>query len=112
MIDRLKRLFGGSPSNGVDDAPGDAESARCAAGQGVTCEEALILVHEYLDGELGDVPQSKVQEHFEVCGRCYPHLRFEEAFRTAMRRVALGQAAPPELKAKIAELLAEVDREA
>lgn len=92
IFDSIRRLFGGSPG-------GDDEM--------IPCEEALRLVHEYLDGELEDVPRSQVKRHFEACGRCYPHLKFETSYREAVRRAAAGERAPAELRAKVSRLLAE-----
>ena len=109
IIDRIRSLFGGAAANGasgngrsVDDM-GDSEM--------IACEEALRLVHEFLDGELGDVPHAQVKAHFDVCQRCYPHLRLETAFRDAVRRAAAGESTPPELKSRVAALIAEADGE-
>lgn len=107
IFDSIKRLFGGPSS---DDEAGHAlDPAVAAAGEGesITCAEALRLVHDYLDGEVGDVPASRVRHHFEVCARCYPHLKLERAYREAVLRAAAGRAAPPKLKARVTELLAE-----
>jgi len=75
----------------------------------LSCEEALRLVHEYLDGELEPVPEKKVKQHFDMCERCYPHLHLESTFREAVRRAAAGEKAPPELKARLVQLLAEAE---
>ena len=100
IIDRLKAALGRS----VDPAAfGDAES--------ITCRQALQLVHDYMDGELEDVPKTQVAQHFDVCRRCYPHLRFETAFKEALRRVAGGEGAPPELRSRLLSVLAEVEPE-
>ena len=47
---------------------------------------ALALVHEFIDGELEQVPHASVKAHFDVCQKCYPHLRLEGAFRDAVQR--------------------------
>lgn len=44
---------------------------------------------------------------FEVCGRCYPHLASERAFKSALRRAVEGREAPPELRGRVLELLDE-----
>jgi anti-sigma factor (TIGR02949 family) len=77
-------------------------------GDGITCREAMTRVQEFLDGELEDASIDRVRAHFEVCSRCYPHLRFERSFREALARVTRGEAAPPELKRRVVELLAGV----
>lgn len=77
----------------------------------ISCEEALQLVQEFLDGELEGVSESDVKRHFDVCERCYPHLKFESAYRDAVCRAVKGQVAPPELKATVAELIERVRAE-
>lgn len=112
IFDSIKRLFGDSSSNGdgqrVDPASGGSAMDDVEM---IPCEEALRLVHDYLDGELDGTPERQVRKHFEACGRCYPHLRLETAYREAMRRAASGENAPPKLKARVLELLAEAGDE-
>lgn len=96
---RLRRIFGGRSSGG--DA-GHESGHDPASG---TCQEALSLLYDYLDGELEGVSLERVKAHFEVCKKCYPHLRFEKSFRAAIRRAGSGGEAPEELKAHLLELL-------
>jgi len=96
IIDKLKGLFGSASDNGGGLDP-----------EMISCEEALSLVNEFLDGELEDVTKDRVKAHFDVCSRCYPHLRLEESFREAVRRASRGESASPELRAKLMSLLAE-----
>jgi len=97
FFSRLKQIFGGggAPENGA----GHAEM--------ISCEEALSVIYEFLDGELDEVPRQRVREHFDVCQRCYPQLRLEESFRAAVQNATQGEAAPPELKARLLDLIAE-----
>ena len=98
MFDRIKAWFGSGSSNGAGDESGAPM---------ISCEDALQLVHEFLDGELEDSSAEEVKAHFDVCQRCYPHLQLEAAFRDAVKRAAAGQTAPPELRDKVTALLAE-----
>jgi anti-sigma factor (TIGR02949 family) len=102
IFDKLKALFPGSDSNG---------SGSNGMGRAVmlSCEDALRLVHEFLDGELDPAAEGQVQKHFDMCQRCYPHLHLETAYRDAVRRAALAKDAPPELKAKVSALIAEAE---
>ena len=102
FLDRLRGLFGAT-TVGATTANGGPEM--------ISCDDALRLVHEYLDGELENVSQAEVEAHFEACQRCYPHLRLERSFRQAVRRVATRETAPPELAVRLRELISEVGSE-
>lgn len=99
LIERLKGLMKGTPAKNGGGMRPDMP----------TCEEALAVIYEFLDGELDGMSRDRVQAHFDVCGKCYPKLRFEESFRSAVRKAAEGEAPPPDLKAKLRDLLAHAD---
>ena len=101
MFNRLKRLFGGDSPNGANGQEMEM----------ISCEDALHLIHEFIDGELEDVSSEQVKAHFDVCARCYPHLQLEESFRAAVRKAGAGEQAPPELKSRLMDLLAEAAAE-
>lgn len=101
FYNRLKRFFGGESSNGMNGQEMEM----------ISCDDALKLIHEFIDGELEDVSSEQVKAHFDVCGRCYPHLQLEESFRVAVRRAAAGESASPELKSRLMDLLAEAATE-
>jgi len=107
IFDRIKSLFGGDPSDPASspNAPSGGEADM------MSCEEALAFVHEYLDGELEQVSEAQVKRHFDMCKKCYPHLRLESAFRVAMRRAGGGETAPAELRARVIELVGEAETE-
>jgi len=101
FLNSLKRLLGGESPNGRDGQEMEM----------ISCEDALGLIHEFIDGELEDVSAERVKAHFDACGRCYPHLKLEESFRVAVRKASHGEKASPELKARLMELLAEAATE-
>lgn len=121
LLDRLRSLVG----SGSDEEPRTRRAAEGAADDSaavptcpspdgdamLSCEEALAKVHEYIDGELDDVPASQVRQHFEQCQGCYPHLRLEQVFREALRRATSGQCAPDKLRTRITTLIDEARRE-
>lgn len=80
----------------------------CGSGKGITCREAVTVVQEFLDGQLEGVSADQVREHFEICSRCYPHLKFERSFREALARAAAGACAPADLRRRVVDLLAGV----
>lgn len=96
FFDSLKRLFG-SGQNGGPEGP--------EAPPMISCEDALRLVHDFIDGELEDVPHTEVEKHFEVCQRCYPHLRLERSFRDAIRRACAKEEAPAALRERVLHIV-------
>jgi anti-sigma factor (TIGR02949 family) len=101
IFNKLKRLFGGDSPNGANGQEMEM----------ISCEDALSLIHEFIDGELGDVSGEQVKAHFDVCKRCYPHLHLEESFRAAIHRAAARETASPELKTRLMAVLAEAGAE-
>jgi anti-sigma factor (TIGR02949 family) len=97
LFDRLKGLLG--------------EPAKGEERERVSCQDALRLVSEFIDGELEGVSPEVVRAHFDACRACYPHMRIEQAFREAMRRACCQAKAPPELRERLAQLIAEADSE-
>jgi len=53
--------------------------------EGISCEEAVERVYEFLDGELDDGWMDRVREHVEICRRCTPHFNFERVFLDHIR---------------------------
>lgn len=107
FLDRLSRILGGTPSDkdhGQGHGHGHVHGRHHVHGS-LTCEEAVSLLYDYLDGELEEVSEEGVKAHFEACQECYPHMRFEESFRAAIQRAGSGEHCPDELKAHLLELL-------
>ena len=90
IIEWVRKLFGGRPD-------------------GVTCEQSLRLLHEYLDGELDHLTASQVEEHFEVCKACWPHLNFEERFRERLRRAGERECCPDDVRASVMAAIDEAE---
>ena len=76
----------------------------------ITCQEALAVMQEFLDGELSRKDGDRVRAHFEVCAGCYPRLRVEKSFRSAVKMAAGGQSAPAHLEARLRTLLDQAAR--
>lgn len=93
IIHRIRAWFGGG------------------SGEMITCHDALRLVQEYLDGELEGVSHERLKAHFDVCGNCYPHLKFEASFLEAVKRGCAGESAPEGLRTRVAELIAQAGPE-
>ncbi len=98
IIEKLKQILGMSARNGHADSM-----------EMISCDEALSVVNEFLDGELEDFTPEQVRAHFDACVRCYPYLRLEEAFRDALRRASSEGSAPPHVRERLLQVLAEAD---
>ncbi len=103
LFDALSRLLRRSRRGSEADPTPEPDA--------ISCEQAIRLVHDFLDGELEDVPSARVRRHFEVCQRCYPHLRLEESFRAALRGATSGERASPELRDRVLKVLEEAAAE-
>jgi anti-sigma factor (TIGR02949 family) len=67
----------------------------------ISCKEALRLVNEFIDGELDGVSSADVKTHFELCKRCYPHLKLESHFREALKRACTRDKASSALRERV-----------
>lgn len=77
---------GGRRDEGAPGPPGDDGSDGPPGG--ISCEEALSRVYEYLDGELESETQERIHRHLEICRRCYPCFDFERLFLDYVREKA------------------------
>jgi anti-sigma factor (TIGR02949 family) len=71
------------------------------------CTEARQLRHHFLDGEFEPVEAPDVEEHLASCTACRAVYDSEHALSTAIRTHALRFTAPPELRARIGNSLAQ-----
>ena len=72
----------------------------------LSCEESLVRVYEYLDGELDAAQHEAVRRHLEKCRNCYPHFDFERLFLDYIHEIGAGEASSPGLEQRMRELLA------
>ncbi|MFO0584323.1 MAG: anti-sigma factor [Anaeromyxobacter sp.] len=83
-----------------------------AANPGLTCEEVLALLSDYLDGELSPVELGKVEAHLSACDGC---TKFGGQFRAtvvALKRHFLtakggGPRLPDRIRARLDAMLDE-----
>ena len=75
----------------------------------VTCMEALERIYEFLDGELDPQKSEAIEEHFEKCSICYPHLKMEENFRSRLTTALARPTVPAGLKDRVLGILDQVD---
>jgi anti-sigma factor (TIGR02949 family) len=90
----------------MSNETGRGAGTREAAPEELSCEEALALVYEYLDGELPLDWSDAVRKHVEKCRLCYPYFDFERMFLDYVHQAAEGsERASPELERRIRDLI-------
>jgi anti-sigma factor RsiW len=67
----------------------------------MTCDEAEILLHALMDGELDAGHAREVEDHVAGCPRCAAQLRAWRQMSQAVAGADLGYAAPPALRRRI-----------
>ncbi len=67
----------------------------------MNCDDARVLIHGHLDGELDQVRDLEVERHLEECPRCAREYAALRAMRTRLKDEAFRFEAPAELKEKI-----------
>jgi anti-sigma factor RsiW len=50
----------------------------------MTCEEALRLLAEHLDGELADAQNTAVEQHLARCRSCFSRAEFERRLKARL----------------------------
>jgi anti-sigma factor (TIGR02949 family) len=73
----------------------------CGRIDGMTCDEAEIMLHALLDGELDAGHAREVEAHVAGCAACAEKLKAFRAMRVAMADANLRQAAPAHLRSRI-----------
>lgn len=71
----------------------------------MNCEDMRLLLHAYLDDELGAADSLSVARHLANCADCTQRLRAYTRLRDDVRRADLYRPAPPALRARIAARL-------
>jgi anti-sigma factor RsiW len=71
----------------------------------VNCEDARVLMHGHLDGELDLATDVEVQRHLEECPRCASEYAAVRAMRTRLKDEAFRFEAPAALKEKIRQAI-------
>ena len=54
---------------------------------GMTCEEAMRSLADYLDKELAPGADLLVQQHLELCRSCYSRAEFERRLKSELQKL-------------------------
>ena len=87
---------------------GRAELERRAREQagGLSCEEVIELLFAYLDHEVGNELNERIEQHLENCRDCYSRAEFEHRLRARVRDSAEIKA-PERLQRRIRKVIDE-----
>jgi anti-sigma factor (TIGR02949 family) len=69
-----------------------------------SCEDALRLLAEHLDGELSDRLHNEVERHLSTCRSCFSRAEFEKRLKERIGS-ALREPASPELAGRVHALI-------
>jgi anti-sigma factor RsiW len=64
-------------------------------GEPLTCEEAVRLLAQYLDGELPNAEQDSIEHHLERCRSCYARSEFERRLKAELKQLGRDDVDPP-----------------
>lgn len=78
---------------------------------GMPCDRVIAQLWEYLDGDLRDAGAERVEEHLELCARCFPEFDFRRAYLRFMRSCS-AQRVPPEVRRRVFEAILAEERRA
>jgi anti-sigma factor (TIGR02949 family) len=68
------------------------------------CDGCEQMMQPYLDSALTDEQRAEAEAHLDACSYCRKRYRFEETLRVYVKRAAVEEPMPPELKQRLAAL--------
>lgn len=69
--------------------------------QEIDCEQVLLRVYEYLDGEVSVTESTTIRGHLEACAPCLRHYGLEEVVKVLIRRSHECDCAPVGLRERV-----------
>lgn len=76
----------------------------------IPCDQVIIKLWDYLDGELTPETSAAMEAHLDACARCFPEFDFQKAYKEFVRETQFGSV-PPELRRSVFETILEEDTE-
>lgn len=73
-------------------------------GRQLSCEEVIELLFDYLDQEVDEVLNSRIERHLETCRDCFSRVGFERRLRERVRDSGTAKA-PDRLHRRIKSVL-------
>ena len=73
----------------------------------MNCQQALEMIHPYLDREQNLIQAAELEQHLEQCEDCYVVYSGQFAMHSALRDASFHYKAPEHFKNRLRSLLAE-----
>ena len=67
------------------------------------CEEAIRILFDYLDRELGNADHEAMEEHLHACRSCFTRMEFEKKLKDKIKN-AREESASDDLKMRIRKI--------
>lgn len=67
------------------------------------CEQAIRILLDYLDNELGESDHKAMDEHLHTCRSCFSRMEFEKELKNKIKRIKKASASDT-LKARIRKI--------
>ena len=85
---------GGSRASGPADEAGSAR-------QDSDCDEVLLKIYEYLDGEMSAEDCARMKQHLQECAPCMDEYERDQVLKALIRRSCACEPAPVTLRTQI-----------
>ncbi|WP_025274961.1 mycothiol system anti-sigma-R factor [Haloglycomyces albus] len=74
------------------------------------CGDVIEAVYLYLDNECSESRRTVIRQHLEECSPCLSEYGIEQEVRTLVHRCCSQEKAPDEVKDRLKEKLAAIDK--
>ncbi|HET7303323.1 MAG TPA: mycothiol system anti-sigma-R factor [Segeticoccus sp.] len=80
---------------------GSAHGAAGSHGDGTDCDEVVLKIYEYLDGEMGPGDCARIRQHLQECAPCMDEYERDQVLKALIRRSCACEPAPVALRTQI-----------
>lgn len=78
----------------------------------IPCKEAVDRLWQYLDRNLGKVPEVELEEHLGLCRHCCGELEFAKQLRGLLRRPSPTAELTPDVQSRLEAFLGDLKEQA
>jgi anti-sigma factor (TIGR02949 family) len=72
--------------------------------QGISCEDVLKHLVDFLHGEVDDIKTAEIEKHLDSCRGCFSRAEFEKALKARVKNDG-AEAAPEGLQNRLNDLM-------